>query len=100
MRLGPVGGLREIPSFPEVSIDIERGGSSFTSVGGKRYEQRSPRASRSWDLSLRLMPPTDLAYLTALADGSIPGPVYLYTDAAAQSNLLPVDIAAPGAMGV
>src|SRR5690606_17028840 len=39
-------------------------------------------------------------YLTALADGSIPGPVYLYTDAAAQSNLLPVDIAAPGAMGV
>src|SRR5690606_41134812 len=100
MRLGPVGGLREIPSFPEVSIPSERGGSSFTSLGGTRYEQRSMRASRSWDLSLRLMSPTDLAYLTALATGAIPGPHYLYTDSAAQTNLLPADVAAPGLMGV
>lgn len=44
--------------------------------------------------------PSDLAYLTALATGAVPGPHYLYTEAAAQTNLLPADIAAPGAMGV
>jgi len=99
MRLGPLGALRDIPSYPEVSVSVERPGNTLTSLGGKRYAQRAPQGKRSWSLSMRYMTPADLAYLTALATGAIPGPLYLYTDAAAQTNLLPADIAAPGLMG-
>lgn len=100
MRIGPLGGLREVVTFPEVPVEIERAGSSWTTLGGRRVAQRAPRPLRSWSMDYRLIDPADLAYLSALASGAVPGPHYLYTEAAAQSNLLPADIAAPGAMGV
>lgn len=100
MRIGPLGGLREVVSFPEVPVEIERAGSPWTTLGGRRVAQRAPRPLRSWSMDYRLIDPADVAYLTALASGAIPGPLYLYTDAAAQTNLLPADVASPGQMGV
>lgn len=101
-RLGPIGALREIPPIAQAGTPVtnERASSSWTTLGGRRIVQRAPRALRTWSLNLgQWRAPADVAYLTALASGAIPGPLYLYTDAAAQTNLLPADLAAPGLMG-
>ena len=100
MRLGPLGGLREIVSFPEVPVAPDRPSSEWRTMSGRRIVQRAPRSLRSWSLEFERVPPADVAYLTALATGSLPGTIYLYTDAAAQTNLLPADVASPGQMGV
>ena len=100
MRLGPLGGLREIVTFPEVPVAAERASSSWTTLGGRVVTQRAPRRTRSWSLDFERIPPADIAYLSALASGALPGPTYLYTEVAAQTNLLPADVAAPGQMGV
>jgi len=100
MRLGPLGGLREIVTFPEVPVAPDRPSSEWRTMSGRRIVQRAPRPLRSWSMDYRLIDPADLAYLSALATGAVPGPHYLYTEAAAQTNLLPADVAAPGAMGV
>ena len=100
MRIGPLGGLREIVSFPEVPVAPDRPGSEWRTMSGRRIVQRAPRALRSWSLDFERVPPADVAYLSALASGALPGPLYLYTEVAAQTNLLPADVAAPGAMGV
>lgn len=102
-RLGPIGALREVPPIVQrgSSVARERAGGSWTTMSGRLVVQRAPRANRTWSLDLgQWRDPADLAYLSALASGAIPGPHYLYTDAAAQANLLPADVAAPGAMGV
>lgn len=102
-RLGPIGALREIPPLVQAGTQVasERASSSFTTLGGRRVVQRAPRAHRSWELNLgQWRSPDDLAYLVALASGAVPGPHFLYTEVAARANLLPADIAAPGAMGV
>lgn len=102
-RLGPLGNLRPIPRLVQRGslVTHERPGNSWTTLNGRVVVQRAPRAARTWSLDLgQWRDPSDLAYLTALATGAIPGPHYLYTEAAAQTNLLPADIAAPGAMGV
>src|SRR5690606_41062946 len=100
MRIGPLGGLREIVTFPEVPVAPDRPGSEWRTMSGRRIVQRAPRALRSWSLEFERVPPADLAYLVALASGAVPGPHYLYTEVAARANLLPADIAAPGATGV
>lgn len=99
MRVGPLGGLREVESFPDRKVTTERPEASFVTLGGRRVIQRSARAARSWEQSWRLSSASDVAYLTACADGSIPGPLYLHTQDAALTNLLPSDVAAPGRMG-
>lgn len=100
MRIGPLGGLREVVSFPEVPVEPDRPSSEWRTMSGRRIVQRAPRALRSWSLEFERVPPADVAYLAALASGALPGPLYLYTDAAAQTNLLPADVASPGQMGV
>lgn len=100
MRLGPLGGLREIPSEPTLQVTAERPSSSWVTLGARRVVQRAARAPRTWEFPLTHCSPADLAYLRALAEGAAPGPIYLYAEAAARTNLLPADIAAPGAMGV
>lgn len=101
IRLGPLGGLREVPLVQRgVSVQSSRGGAPFVTLGGRRMIQRSPRLQRDWSVSLgQWREPADVAYLTACADGSIPGPLYLHTQDAALSNLLPSDVAAPCRMG-
>ena len=97
IRLGPLGGLREVPLVQRgVSVQASRGESSFVTLGGRAVIQRSSRAPRSWAMSLgQWREPADVAYLTACADGSIPGSLYLHTQDAALTNLLPSDVAAP-----
>lgn len=102
-RLGPPGDLRPIPRLVQrgAQVTTERVSNEMRTLNGTRRFQRSPRANRTWSLDLgQWRSPEDLAYLTALADGSIPGPVYLYTESAAQTNLLPTSLASPGAMGM
>ena len=101
IRLGPLGGLREVPLVQRgVSVQASRSESSFVTLGGRRAIQRSARAARDWAMSLgQWREPADVAYLTACADGSIPGPLYLHTQDAALSNLLLSDVAAPCRMG-
>lgn len=99
MLVGPLGGLREVESFPERKVSVERGGASFVTLGGRRVVQRSARVAREWEQSWRLVPPADVAYLAACAEGAIPGPLYLHTQDAALTNLLPSDVAAPCRMG-
>ena len=101
IRLGPLGGLREVPLVQRgVSAQASRSESSFVTLGGRRAIQRSPRAPRSWAMSLgQWRTPADVAYLTACAEGSVPGPLYLHTQDAALTNLLPSDVAAPCRMG-
>ena len=101
IRLGPLGGLREVPLVQRgVSVQSSRSESSFVTLGGRRAVQRSARAARDWSMSLgSWRTPADVAYLTACADGSIPGPLYLHTQDAALTNLLPSDVAAPCRMG-
>lgn len=102
-RLGPSGDLRPIPRLIQRGAQVasERVSNEMRTLDGTRRFQRSTRANRTWALDLgQWRSPEDLAYLTALADGSIPGRVYLYTESAAQTNLFPVSIASPGAMGV
>ena len=100
MRIGPLGSLRAIDTYPEVSVPTQRATSERTMLSGRRIVQRAPLGMRSWTLDYQRVSPADLAYLTALASGVIPGPLYLYTEVAAQTNLLPVSLASPGAMGV
>lgn len=100
-RLGPLGGLREVPLVQRgVSVQSSRSESTFVTLGGRRAVQRSARAARDWSMSLgQWRTPADVAYLTACADGSVPGPLYLHTQDAALTNLLPSDVAAPCRMG-
>ena len=101
VRLGPLGGLREVPLVQRgVSVQSSRSESAFVTLGGRRAIQRSAHAARDWSMSLgQWRTPADVAYLTACADGSILGPLYLHTQDAALSNLLPSDVAAPCRMG-
>lgn len=99
--IGPLGGLREVSLVQRgATVDTARASSEMVTLGGRRIVQQAPRVLRTWGMSLGAWrTPEQLAYLTALATGAIPGPYYLYTQDAAQSNLLPADVAAPGAMG-
>ena len=101
-RLGPIGALREIPAVVQAGTAVvpDRPSSEWRTMSGRRIVQRAPRAMRTWSLDLgQWRAPADVAYLTALAAGAIPGPHYLYTEVAARTNLLPTDLAAPGQMG-
>lgn len=100
--LGGLGALREIPNpQPAVAVEMARGGSERTTLGGRRVVQRSPRAPRSWSLSLLASSsPGQVAYLAACASGAVAGPLFLHLGEAAQTNLLPASVAAPGAMGL
>jgi len=100
--LGPLGDLREVRGVQRgVQVARARASNEFTSLNGHRYIQRGPRGPRSWEVNLgQWLSPEQVAYITALADGTIPGPHYLYSQDAADANLLAVDVASPGAMGV
>lgn len=87
--LGPLGELREVPSFPELEVSAERASSEWLTLGGSRVVQRGRRAHRSWSWGLRLFRPADLAWFTELASGGVVGPHYLYTSKAAVENLAP-----------
>lgn len=87
--LGPLGELREVPSFPELEVSTERASSEWLTLGGSRVVQRGRRAHRSWSWGLRLFRPSDLAWFTELASGGVVGPHYLYTSKAAAENLAP-----------
>lgn len=100
--LGPLGALREVPRpRPSVRAEVARGGSERFTLGGRRVVQRSARAARSWELSLlEWSSPEQVAYLAACASGAVAGPLFLHLGEAAQTNLLPAPLAAPGAMGL
>lgn len=99
-RLGPLGGLRDIPNpTPETVVESSRAETTFPLLGGYVHVQRSPRRARAWRLGHIWQAPELLAYLTACAEGAIPGPLYLHTQDAALTNLLPSDVAAPCRMG-
>ena len=100
--LGPLGALREIPRpQPSVRVEVARGSAERFTLGGRRVVQRSARAARSWELSLlERSSPEQVAYLAACASGAVAGPLFLHLGEAAQTNLLPTSIAAPGAMGL
>lgn len=101
VMIGPLGGLREIPEVQRgMGVAVERPTSTFQSLGGRRVVQKAPRAPRTWSADLgQWRTPEQVAWVQALATGAVPGPHYLYTQDAAQTNLLPADIAAPGALG-
>ncbi|QIK82983.1 hypothetical protein [Sanguibacter sp. HDW7] len=84
---------------PGVSPEVSRASNELVTLDGSRYVQRAPGSSRTWTLQARLLSPADLAFLAACADGTVPGPLFLYTDDAARTNLLPSDVAAPGRAG-
>lgn len=94
--LGPLGELREVPSFPELEVSAERASSEWLTLGGSRVVQRGRRAHRSWSWGLRLFRPADLAWFTELASGGVVGPHYLYTSKAAAENLAPTQLQSGG----
>lgn len=98
--IGPLGDLRAIPN-PEPGLPARRARSTstFTTLGGNLHVQSAPHAPRTWTLAHTWHPATAIAWLAALADGTIPGPHALYTADAATLNLLPSALAAPGRMG-
>lgn len=93
--VGPLGRLREVETYPERAVSVERASSAFVTLGGRQYVQRAPRGPRTWEMPWRLVAPDVMALLAAAASGALPGPLYLYTGDAALTNLLPADVAAP-----
>lgn len=100
--LGPLGGLREVGEVQAgVQVSSSRPSSERVTLDGRRIIQRAPRASRSWALSLgSWRDPSVAAYMSSCASGVFPGPLYLLTAHAAATNMLPANVAAPGAMGL
>lgn len=99
-RLGPLGALRAMPSVaPGGTPEVSRASSDLVTLDGALHVQRAPGSSRTWSVQGRLLSPADIAFLTACADGTVPGPLFLYTGDAARTNLLPSDVAAPGRAG-
>lgn len=71
---------------PTTTIGTERPRSTFTSVDGNRYEQRSTLARRSWDWALPFAASPHLALARLAAEAS--AEVWLMTDEAAAGNML------------
>ena len=95
MWLGPIGAMREVETYPERAVSVERASSSLVALDGRQYIQRAPRGPRMWEMPWRLVTPDVLALLTAAASGALPGPLFLYAGDAARTNLLAADVAAP-----
>lgn len=95
MFLGPLGALREIPSGPEYTVEHERSSNDLVTMGGYRRISRGLRSAREWSIDQRWMNRDEDAYVLACASGAVPGPLYLYTNDAARSNLFHDDLAAP-----
>lgn len=66
---------------------IERPGSSFTTVGGVRHAQTAPRPIRSWGLDFGQSGPEAVAAL-AVAAQNPSGEVWLWDESAARANML------------
>lgn len=95
MFLGPLGALREIPSGPEYTVEHERSSNDLVTMGGYRRISRGLRSAREWAVDQHWMTRDEDAYVLACASGAVPGPLYLYTNDAARTNLLHDDLAAP-----
>lgn len=72
---------------PSVTASTDRPRSTFTSVDGNRYEQRSPRSRRSWSWSLPHSAAAHLAAVRAAVESETD--VWLMTDPASLGNMLP-----------
>lgn len=72
---------------PEVATDTTRPRSTFTSLDGNRYEQRGPRARRSWSWKLPHAASAHVAALVAAVESA--AEVWLMTDIASGGNMLP-----------
>lgn len=99
-QLGPLGFMQDIPSpRPNVMVEAARPGSAFVTLDGVQHVQVGARAPRSWLLAFPLLTPVQVGFLSACAQGAVPGPLYLHTEDAARSNMLAPHIAAPGIGG-
>lgn len=71
---------------PGVTVGSDRPGSSVTTEGGHRYEQRARAARRSWDVTLPFAAGQNLAALRVAADTD--AELWLLSDAVAAGNML------------
>ena len=55
--VGPLGRLREVETYPERAVSVERASSAFVTLGGRQYVQRAPRGPRTWEMPWRLVAP-------------------------------------------
>lgn len=95
-KLGPLGYLQDIPSpRPTTTLSTQRAGDELVTRDGVRHIQRASRAPRSWDLEVPLRSAAQVAFLVACAQGAVIGPLYLHTEEAARTNMLPPHLAAP-----
>ncbi|WP_157405132.1 hypothetical protein [Actinopolyspora halophila] len=98
MFLGPLGGLQQITPLRDIDTDVSRVGGTHTALSGRRTVDYLG-TTRTHTLAWKPLKPDELAFLEALQDRHIRGPLRLVWPAEQRRNRLSRSAASAGRGG-